>query len=209
MVLLDLTISSSLLTVIGIFVLIVIASWFEESKVKDRLKHELKELKLQIKADEANLKVHYQQWALDEFDKFKVNELDGIKRTIEANYREAAITLLQQWKIEEEARIRQDAINRSYSVNLGKITEHLVPFHANFLSQFNPKDARFIGSPIDLIVFDGYADKRDDFTIYFVEVKTGNSKLSKVQQNVKQAILNGQIRWAEINPDSAPLLTIK
>lgn len=90
----------------------------------------------------------------------------------------------------------------SYSVNLGKITEHLIPFHRSFLTQFNPKDARFLGSPIDLIVFDGYADKKSEIVIWLVEVKTGKSKLSDTQKRIRQAVKDGNIRWKEINPDN-------
>jgi predicted Holliday junction resolvase-like endonuclease len=38
-------------------------------------------------------------------------------------------------------------------VAVGKITEHFIPFLPDF--KYNPKEARFFGSPIDFIVFDG------------------------------------------------------
>lgn len=161
----------------------------------------LKENELQMKATDSEMKVKYQQWALQELEKFKKAEIDRIEMAAAQRFRSEAHVQLKKWMIEKEAEIRDDAIKRSYSVNLGKITEHLIPFHASFLSQFNPKDARFIGSPIDLIVFDGYADKHDDITIYMVEIKTGNSKLTEVQKRIKSAVINGNIRWAEINPD--------
>lgn len=203
MILLDITITTGWLIAIGVVAAILIYNLFDTSREKDKANQKLREMELQMKTNDAELKVTYQKWALDELEKFKQTEISKVQKTAEEQYREAALVLLQRWKIEEEAKIRQDAINRSYSVNLGKITEHLVPFHASFLSQFNPKDARFIGSPIDLIVFDGSADKRDDLVIYFVEVKTGNSRLTGIQQKVRDAVLNGQIRWAEINPDNA------
>ena len=49
-------------------------------------------------------------------------------------------------------------------------------------------------------MFDGYADKKDQIQIYLVEIKTGNSKLSEIQKKIKASVLNGNIRWAEINP---------
>jgi predicted Holliday junction resolvase-like endonuclease len=151
-------------------------------------KNELDKQKLEFQKKDAELKVTYQNWALSELEKFKNTEITKV-----------ASVLLQQWKIENEAFIRQDAINRSYSVNLGKITEHLIPFHINF--PFNPKDVRFIGSPIDLIVFDGSADKNDNIIIYIVEIKTGNSKLTDIQKKIKTAVIKGDIRWFELNPD--------
>ncbi len=157
---------------------------------------------LNFEQKEIQLKLDYQNWAHAKFEEFKNIEIERIKAELKTQSIEYSATLLQQWKIEAEAQIRQDAINRSYSVNLGKITEHLIPFHQVFLAQFNPRDARFLGSPIDLIVFDGYTDKRPEITIYFVEVKTGKSKLSDGQKRIRQAVQSGNIRWAEINPDN-------
>jgi len=108
--------------------------------------------------------------------------------------------LLAKWKIENEAKIRQDAANRSYAVMLGKVTEHLVPFHTNF--PFNPQDARFIGSPIDLIVFDGILEEEQEVKIYFVEIKTGKSRLSFKQQKIKAAVENNRVIWYPVNSDT-------
>lgn len=171
----------------------------------------INEQSLIFQKKEIEHKAFYQNWAYDEFEKFKKREIEKIKEESERLSLEAATVLLQKWKIENEAKIRQDAILRSYSVNLGKITEHLIPFHESFLSQFNPKDARFIGSPIDLIVFDGYSDKKEEINIYIVEIKTGNSKLTDNQKKIRASVLNGNIRWAEINPDKLviPVLPFK
>lgn len=176
-----------------------------QNKIKEQLtefNNKINEQTLNYGKKEAELKVSYQTWAIEQFEKFKKIELERIEETYKQNAIKMANIKLQEWKIKSEAEIRKDAINRSYAVNLGKITEHLVPFHQVFLSQFNPKDARFIGSPIDLIVFDGYADKKDDLSIYFVEIKTGNSKLTDIQKKVRSAVGEGRVRWAEINPDN-------
>lgn len=155
--------------------------------------------KLEFQKNVSDIKLKSQEWALSEFEKFKSSEIEALKKRIEENALSAAANLLQKWKIENEAKIRQDAANRSYAVNLGKITEHLVPFHTRF--PFNPKDARFIGSPIDLIVFDGLSDEKEDLTIYFVEIKTGKSRLSSRQQMIKSAVEQGKIVWYPINSD--------
>ena len=73
-----------------------------------------------------------------------------------------------------------------------------MPFSYLF-EQFNPKDARFIGSPIDLIVFDGICDKKDLVDIYFVEIKTGTSALSQTQKKIRDAIANHRVHWLPIN----------
>jgi predicted Holliday junction resolvase-like endonuclease len=146
----------------------------------------------------ADLKVTYQKWALEELEKFKQVEITEIKRQADQHANKNASILLQQWKMENESKIREDAINRSYSVNLGKISEHLLPFHVNF--PYNPQDARFIGSPIDMILFDGHTEKKDELKVYFLEIKTGKSRLTDGQKKIKDAILNKRVEWQEINP---------
>lgn len=224
MVLLEITLTNGWAIAIAILVLIIIWSmnsnneklqkqnyeYFKEKTEAGKLleiekndnSNKLNEQALTFKKLESELKVIYQNWAIGEFEKYKKSEVEKIQKEAEVMALKGAQVVLQKWKIENEAKIRQDAINRSYSVNLGKITEHLVPFHQKFLSQFNPKDARFIGSPIDLIVFDGYADKNEDIHIYLVEIKTGNSKLTETQKRIKKAVIEGRIRWAEINPSN-------
>ncbi len=155
--------------------------------------------KIQFQKAESDLKLKSKEWALTEFEKFKSAELEAIKKQLEDNAIASAANLLQKWKIENEYKIRQDAANRSYAVNLGKITEHLVPFHTNF--PFNPKDARFIGSPIDLIVFDGLDDDESEIKIYFVEIKTGKSRLSSRQARIKSAVEKREIIWYPVNSD--------
>jgi hypothetical protein len=49
-------------------------------------------------------------------------------------------------------RARRESVDKSRSVVSGKVQEHLAPLFPDFLSQFNPKDARFLGSPLDFIV---------------------------------------------------------
>src|SRR5258705_10475587 len=57
------------------------------------------------------------------------------------------------WKVRYSAAIREDAVQRSLAVTAGKVHEQLVPYLPEF--GFNPKDARFLGSPVALVVFDG------------------------------------------------------
>ncbi len=94
---------------------------------------------------------------------------------------------LQVWKIEFEKEIRKDAIERSGQVTLGKVTEHFAPYFADFLSKYNPRDARFLGTPIDLIVFDGL-DEGNLRQIVFVEVKTGKSTMTARERQVREIV---------------------
>jgi predicted Holliday junction resolvase-like endonuclease len=89
---------------------------------------------------------------------------------------------------------RQDAINRSRAVIGGQFSEQLAPFLPNF--PYNPNEARFIGKPIDLIVFKGMNEKNIE-EIKFIEVKSGNSTLSKTEKQLKDAIQNKRVSWEE------------
>ncbi|PWU00828.1 MAG: Holliday junction resolvase [Bacteroidetes bacterium] len=170
---------------------------FIASNINDKLKLKVKEYEATWKAKESELKTQMQSWALGELEKYKNSELLLAKTQLEKNAIEAAITSLDRWKLEQESIIRADAIKRSMTVNLGKITEHLLPFSEEF-KEFNPKDARFIGSPIDLIVFDGVSDRKEMVNIYMIEVKTGNSALTEAQRRIWQAVEAKRIFWKQI-----------
>ena len=99
----------------------------------------------------------------------------------------------EEWKRDEEKRIRADAIKRHKNVIKGKTTEHLVPYMDDF--KYNPSDCRFLGSPIDIIVFDGLSDGQVT-GIAFLEIKTGKSaSLSTRERQVRDAIKGGHVSW--------------
>lgn len=111
--------------------------------------------------------------------------------------REAEVQL-EEWKRLTEDELRQDAIKRSQSVIVGKVTEHLTPYLPDF--DWNPKDARFIGTPVDFLVFDGLDDGALS-EVVFVEVKTGGSVLTQREQQVRDAIVAGRVSWRELRVD--------
>jgi len=188
--LLDITISSTWLvggTIAVLVACLVIYSTFSELKDKAH----------QLERDSDRLRADINVLALATFEKFKATELETHKRVVEKSAIETAEALLEKWKLETNDSIRKDAIKRSMAVNLGKITEHLIPFSPQF-KDFNPQDARFIGSPIDLIVFDGAAGKANEVNIVFIEVKTGNSVLNETQKKIKRAVEEHRISWLEL-----------
>lgn len=110
------------------------------------------------------------------------------------------------WKARHTGAIRQDAIQRSLAVTVGKVSEQLVPYLPDF--HFNPKDVRFLGSPVDLVVFDGL-DAGAVRRIIFIEVKTGASGLSTRERQVRDAIQAGNVEWTELRVPSVPELIRK
>ena len=79
------------------------------------------------------------------------------------------------------------------------MTEHIVPYLPGF--DLDPKDIRFLGTPIDLIAFKGLNDFLEDIEIVFIEVKTGGSVLSARERAVKKAVEQKRVSWRVFNPD--------
>jgi len=103
----------------------------------------------------------------------------------------------RNWCDEETAKVRKSAINQSRAVLGGKFTEQMVPFFPDF--KYDPTEVRFIGSPIDMIVFPGLAGG-DPQEIVILEVKTGkNQQLTSAQKKIRELIENGMVRWDEIH----------
>ncbi len=89
---------------------------------------------------------------------------------------------------------RKDAVLRSRAVLGGQFSEQLAPFLPGF--KYKPTECKFIGKPIDLIVFNGMDDKSIK-EVVFVEVKSRNSKLSPFERKIKEAIEGKRVRWEE------------
>jgi predicted Holliday junction resolvase-like endonuclease len=105
----------------------------------------------------------------------------------------------ERWKQEHEPQIEEDAIQRSLAVTKGKVTEHIVPYLPGF--DLDPKDIRFLGTPIDLIAFKGLDASVEEVEIVFIEVKTGGSALTAREKAVKKAVEGKKVSWRVFNPD--------
>lgn len=97
---------------------------------------------------------------------------------------------LEARKIALEA--RRDALQKSRSTLKGQIAEHMAPLLPEF--PYLTADARFLGDPVDYIVFDGYAHG-GEVEIVFVEIKTGRSGLTPGERRIRDAIRAGRVRW--------------
>ena len=139
--------------------------------------------------------------AVDRFRERRDGELEVVRDQEREQARAEAGLEFETWKSDFERSIRQDAIQKSRSVTIGKVAEHIVPYLPEF--RFNPKDARFIGSPIDLVVFDGL-DQGEVARVVFIEVKTGASALTGRERLVRDAILAGRVQWEELRPAWVP-----
>ena len=97
------------------------------------------------------------------------------------------------------SKLETDAIQRSLAITKGKVTEHIVPYLPGF--DLDPKDIRFLGTPIDLIAFKGLNASVEEVEIVFIEVKTGGSVLSAREKAVKKAVEEKKVSWRVFNPD--------
>ncbi len=99
-----------------------------------------------------------------------------------------------------EQEIRRDALRRSRATLTGLASEQLAPYLPGF--RWKPTEARFLGKPVDFIVFEGLDERRVDRVI-FVEVKSGAARLSSVQRTLKDAIKDGRVSWDEYRVTTA------
>lgn len=105
----------------------------------------------------------------------------------------------ERWKRDHTKEVRRDAVQRSQAVTLGKVYEHLIPYMPDF--RWNPKDARFVGTPVDFLVFDGLSDGAVR-AVVFVEVKTGSSSMNPRERQVRDAVLEKRVEWQQLSmPD--------
>jgi predicted Holliday junction resolvase-like endonuclease len=101
--------------------------------------------------------------------------------------REAAYRAIYRYKDSDLTMARRDSVTRSRSVVVGQVQEHLAPIAPKFLERWNPKDARFLGSPIDFVVFDGL-DEGQLRSVCFVEVKAGRTAMTRRERQVRDVI---------------------
>lgn len=123
------------------------------------------------------------------------------KAELDAAFEEKYKGVLEQWKAETEKDFRRDALARSRAVLKGAIAEQLAPIFKVF--GYNPSDARFIGDPVDYVIFDGYTEVRErkedkPITVVLADVKTGQASLTYEQRRIKQEIDKGLAKFKTI-----------
>ena len=99
----------------------------------------------------------------------------------------------KEWEAELPS-YRKDAIMKSRAVLGGQFSEQLAPYLPNFI--YSPTECRFIGKPIDFIVFKG-ADEKNISEVIFVKVKSGKAKLNSHEKNLKETIDKKKVKWVE------------
>lgn len=99
---------------------------------------------------------------------------------------------------------RSQSVRQSASTIRGKIAEQLAPILPGF--EYSPADAKFLGDPIDYVVFNGLNEARntdnpndtaglDDLEVVLLDIKHGRSDLSKYQRAIARAVEQGRVRF--------------
>ena len=97
-------------------------------------------------------------------------------------------------KLEEIVKTR---LKQSRAVLGGLVSEQIAPLLPDF--PFDPGDCRFIGKPVDFIVFRGM-NGQNISEVVFLEVKSGVSKnLNSQEKRLREAVQAGRVRWAQFN----------
>lgn len=132
-----------------------------------RAERELQQLRAEFSA-----RVFEQARAL--FQSWREQELARERVQLEEVFRAQFEAWKQEWIQQYEEEIRRDAVARSAATLAGKIGEHLAPLFIFGQYGIDPRDLRFLGTPVDFIAFKGLS-QGDPQEIIFIEVKTGKT----------------------------------
>jgi len=103
------------------------------------------------------------------------------------------IQLLEERKKELARRklsVDVTAEKKAIEVGFGKIIEKFIPAYSGLKLQFG--ECRPLYEPIDLLVFNGLLNRKVDY-VTFLEIKSGNSSLSKHQRMIRDAVLDKRV----------------
>ena len=124
---------------------------------------------------------------------FRLNEA---KLTFGEKARKDLLDKLRETREEFRVRLaeeREDAKKRSRAVSKGLMLENICPYLPNF--KHHPRDARFLGDPIDFVIFDGLYPTKDVKELTIMEVKTGTSSMSDIELSIKKAVEKGRVNF--------------
>lgn len=127
-----------------------------------------------------------------ESDKYFNSKLEEIKTSIDISYKNDFESKIA----DQELYYINDSIKRSGSVSKGKVLEHFTPYLLS--EESNPNEMIFIGSPIDFIWFKNIDGSNSELSVEFLEIKTGNSKLTTRQKLIRDAIKNKRVHFKSI-----------
>ena len=149
-----------------------------------------KDLLTRMKSERDRLKEKLEQ--LEEDIEDTQLEHDNELGALDDRWKDKVSTAVERQLLKTVRQIRKDAIARARGGQLGKTLEKIAPMFPGF--GHHPYDVRPVFDPVDFVVFDGYFQGAvTDIT--FVEFKTGQSRLSKIQDSIRTAIEKKRVRF--------------
>lgn len=103
------------------------------------------------------------------------------------------IYLVMRQKLKKSSK---KSVTQSRSVIKGQLVEQLFPVLPQNIKNY-AADMKFVGQPIDYIVFDGLSDGSVR-SVRFVEIKSDTARLSKVQRSIRDAISSGSVEFETV-----------
>ncbi len=112
---------------------------------------------------------------------------------------EQQLTALKTERREAIIEARRESTEQSRAVLKGKLAEQIAPLLPGFA--YLPADARFLGDPVDYVVFSGYSEVKDNgangdaLEVVILDIKKGQAGLTKGQRRIAEAIAAGRVRF--------------
>lgn len=123
-------------------------------------------------------------FALDEF----TPEAEELYKQLKADIAERRADLKE---LEKKGPERSE--NTTKHVNLGFIFERIAPTLPNF--PFDKNDCRSMFDPIDYVIFNGLYKTGKVDKLFFVDIKSGEARLSKIQKQIKEIVGNKKVSF--------------
>jgi predicted Holliday junction resolvase-like endonuclease len=102
-----------------------------------------------------------------------------------------------EWRGRKLESIVKARLKQSRAVLGGLASEQIAPLLPGF--PCDPGDCRFVGKPVDFIVFSGMNHGQIDEVI-FLEIKSGAARtLNEQEKRLRDVIRAGKVRWAEFD----------
>ena len=121
------------------------------------------------------------------------------KREKLIQYYEQKIGQLNQAHSAEIDKARKESVDQSRNTLKGKMAEQMAPLLPGF--NFLPADSRFLGDPVDYVVFNGYTNLRDangspdDVEVVILDIKQNTAGLTTSQRAIAKAVEEGRVRF--------------
>lgn len=107
----------------------------------------------------------------------------------------------------EKQKIRKETLKKSERVARGFTVENFAPY---LQEKYSPTDFRHLGDPVDYVIYDGLTDVHQGVAdeikgVVLLDIKTGQSRLNKVQRRIRDAVNDGKVSFKVYNPDKGEL----